>query len=122
MTMRRLAILATALLLVAGCTTAGGPADKTADGDGGELGAARWVLQSMTSDGALTIVPEGIYADADFTAQRVKGFAGCNDYDAVYRTGGRMLLISVPIITRMACPEPIFGFESAYLALLQQSR
>ena len=117
--MRRLGILATLLLVVAGCT--GGTDDKTADGEGGELGATRWVLQSMLTDGALTIVPDGLYADAQFQSLRVKGFSGCNRYDAVYRTGGRTLIVSNVVSTRMACPEPAFTFESAYLDLLQQS-
>src|SRR4051794_14116862 len=119
--MRRLGVLATLLLVVAGCTSAGAD-DKTADGDGGELGASRWVLQSMTDAGALTIVPDGLYADAEFTSLRVKGFSGCNDYDAVYRNAGPMLLVSEPVTTRMACPEPASTFESSYLALLRQSR
>jgi heat shock protein HslJ len=118
--MRRLGILATLLLVVAGCTS--GSTDKTADGEGGELGATRWVLQSMVSDGALTIVPDGLYADAQFMSLRVKGFSGCNDYDAVYRTGGRTLLITDAVSTRLACPEPALTFESTYLGLLEQSR
>ena len=44
-----------------------------------------------------TIVPDDQYADADFRAQRVKGFGGCNNYDAVYRNGGRLLLIGMPV-------------------------
>ncbi|MFL5648332.1 MAG: META domain-containing protein, partial [Chloroflexota bacterium] len=119
--MRRLAILAALLLVVAGCTSAGAD-DKTADGDGGELGATRWVLQSMSDAGALTILPDGLYADAEFTSLRVKGFSGCNDYDAVYRNAGPMLLVSEPVTTRMACPEPASTFESSYLGLLRQSR
>src|SRR3954470_20895761 len=119
--MRRLGVLATLLLVVAGCTSASAD-DKTADGDGGELGASRWVLQSMSDAGALTIVPDGLYADAEFTSLRVKGFSGCNDYDAVYRNAGPMLLVSEPVTTRMACPEPASTFESSYLALLRQSR
>ena len=96
MKIRRLGVLATILLVVAGCTSAGAAGDQTADGDGGELQATRWVLESYSSNGSLTIVPEGLYADADFRSGRVKGFAGCNDYDAVYRNAGRMLLVSVP--------------------------
>ena len=30
-------------------------------------------------------------------AGRVKGFTGCNDYDAIYRAGGRMLLVGMPV-------------------------
>src|SRR3954447_13078425 len=118
--MRRLGILATLVLVLAGCSTAG--ADKTADGDGGELGAPRWVLQSMTSAGALTIVPDGVYADAEFNSLRVHGFAGCNDYDAVYRTGGRTLLVTDAVSTRLACPDPAGTFEPTYLGLLGQNR
>ena len=65
-----------------------------------------------TFEGALTVVPDGQYADAQFTAARVKGFAGCNDYDAVYRTGGRMLLVSMPVLTLAFCSEDANGFEA----------
>jgi heat shock protein HslJ len=122
MTIRRLGALAALLLLVAGCTAAGGTTDQTADGNGGELGATRWVLQSYASAGVLTIVPEGQFADAEFVTQRVKGFSGCNDYDAVYRAASRLLLVGRPAVTLMACPEPEATFETAYLTLLQQSR
>lgn len=120
MTVRRLGALATILFVLAGCSAAG--ADPTADGDGGELGATRWVLQSMSESGVLTIVPDGLYADADFRSNRVTGFGGCNDYDAVYRAAGRTLFIAVPVVTRMACPEPTGTFESTFLSLLHASR
>ena len=76
----------------------------------------------MTSPAALTIVPDDLYADADFRSQRVKGFAGCNTYDAVYWANGRQLLVSMAATTLMACPDPAGSFETAYLALLDQSR
>lgn len=120
--MRRLAALAAVVLLVAACSAGGGAADETADGAGGELQSTHWVLASYASGGALVIVPEDQYADAEFTAQRVKGFAGCNDYDAVYRTGARLLLVSMPATTRVTCGEVADAFESSYLGLLQQSR
>ena len=67
-------------------------------------------------------MPEVLYADAEFTAGRVKGFSGCNDYDAIYRDGGRTLLISQAVTTKKACADDVNAFEANYLALLQQSR
>jgi len=119
---RRFTALAAIVLLAAACSPGGGTTDPTGDGSGGELQATRWVLSSYASEGALTIVPDDQYADADFRAQRVRGFAGCNDYDAVYRTGGRLLLISAPIMTLAACGDSANAFEAVYTGLLQQSR
>jgi heat shock protein HslJ len=119
---RRLAALAAVVLFVAACSAAQGSTDETADGDGGELQATRWVLRSYASGGALTIVPGDQYADADFTSQRVKGFAGCGNYDAIYRTGGRLLLVSMPVTTLASCGETTDAFQSSYLALLLDSR
>jgi heat shock protein HslJ len=120
--LRRFTALAAIVLLAAACTPGGGTTDPTEDGSGGELQATRWVLSSYASEGALVIVPADQYADADFRAQRVKGFGGCNDYDAVYRTGGRMLLIGAPMMTLAACGDTANAFEAGYTGLLQQSR
>ena len=98
MTRRLLALIAVALL-AAGCSTAAA-GDETSEGSGGELGATQWVLQSYAVAGALTIVPEGQFVDANFESGRVFGFGGCNSYDAVYRGGGLLLLISMPATTR----------------------
>jgi heat shock protein HslJ len=119
---RRLAALGGVMLVVGACSTAAAAAPETLDGPGGEIQATTWVLRSYAVDGALTIVPDDLYADADFRSQRVTGFAGCNTYDAVYRTGGRMLLVSMAATTLMACADPAGSFETAYLALLNQSR
>ena len=85
----RLVALLIAVLVLAGCSAT--LADETADGSGGELGATQWVLRSYLTAGALTIVPDGLYADAEFKSGRLFGFGGCNEYDAVYRAGGRTL-------------------------------
>jgi heat shock protein HslJ len=108
-----LALVAAAALL-AGC--AGG------DGSGGELAGTDWVLRSYEQDGALTLVPETLYADAEFENFRVRGFSGCSDYDALYRAGGRTLLVGQPAATGMACPEAATQLEQAYLNLLNGSR
>jgi heat shock protein HslJ len=119
---RRLAALGGVMLLVAACSTASAAAPETLDGAGGELQATTWVLRSYAVDGVLTIVPDNLYANADFRAQRVTGFAGCSEYDALYRTGGRLLLVSMTVTLRMACGEAENAFQGSYLALLDQAR
>ena len=121
MIIRRLTALVAVALLVSACSTAAA-GDPTADGDGGELGATTWVLQSYLANGALTIVPDDLFVDAEFRSSRVTGFSACNTYDALYRTGGRILLISQTVVTRLACEGPPGDLEAAYLALLEQSR
>ncbi|MGZ3586328.1 MAG: META domain-containing protein [Candidatus Limnocylindrales bacterium] len=111
---RRIAALAALALLAAGC--ASGP------GSGGELQSTTWVLRSYDQNGSLTIDPETLYADADFEANRVSGFSGCNQFDALYRSGGRTLFVSQPAGTLMACDAATMDFEQAYLASLHNSR
>jgi heat shock protein HslJ len=111
---RWIAALVALVALVAACT--GG------SGTGGQLEGNTWVLRSYLTDGALTLVPDGEYANAEFDAGRVSGDGGCNRYTAVYRSGGRTLLISQAASTLMACADPSMTFETAYLDLLQQSR
>ena len=122
MTIRHLGAIGTLLLLVAACSSAGASSGPSADGSGGELQGSAWILQSSAVGGVLTIVPEGLFADAEFTAGRVKGFSGCNDYDAVYRNAGRLILVSHPAVTLKACPDAEAAFETSYLTLLQSSR
>ncbi len=119
---RWIAALAALAIVVAGCSSGDGSADDATDGSGGELQATRWVLDSYASDGVQVIVPDDLFADAEFTANRVKGFAGCNDYDATYRTGGRMLLVGMPVMTWRSAPKRSTTFETTFVTLLQQSR
>ncbi|MFI5198831.1 MAG: META domain-containing protein [Candidatus Limnocylindrales bacterium] len=118
----RLAALGAIVLLVAACSSSGGTADASADGSGGELQATTWILESYATQGALTIVPDGLYADAEFTANRVKGFSGCNDYDALYRANGAVLLTSMAAVTLRACDDTTAAFESTYMGHLLDSR
>jgi hypothetical protein len=114
MIVRRLAGLLVLSLLIVACSP--GP------GTGGELQGTDWVLQSYREGDSLTVVPEGLYADAEFLAGRVSGFAGCNEFSAVYRAGGRTLLISDAAVTFRACDEVTSAFETSFLTLLQESR
>ncbi len=114
MSKRPLGALVALALLIAACSA--GP------GTGGQLEGTHWVLSSMDVDGTLTIVPEILYADAEFTAHRVQGFSGCNTFDALYQAGGRRLTVSQSATTLMACDPAAMEFEQSYLARLADSR
>jgi heat shock protein HslJ len=121
MMIRRFLALAAVAVALSACSS-GNAADATADGAGGELQATTWVLDSYDVNGALTIVPPDQYADADFRANRVTGFGGCNDYDAVYVSNGRSIFIGMPKTTLMSCGEATDAFATTYISLLQASR
>jgi heat shock protein HslJ len=108
------ALVAAAATLVAACAPGAG--------SGGQLDGTEWILRSYLQDGSLALVPETQYADADFETARVRGFGGCNTYDAVYRAGGRTLFVAQPAATLMACDEESMTLEAAYLGLLGESR
>ena len=118
MLIRRFLALAAIAVAMSACSS-GNAADATADGAGGELQATDWVLNSYDVSGALTIVPPDQYADADFRANRVTGFGGCNDYDAVYVSNGRNLFVGMPKTTLMSCGEATDAFATTYITLLQ---
>lgn len=117
---RFLALIAVALLVTA-CSSANA-GDETADGSGGELGATQWVLRSYDVNGTLTVVPDTLFVDANFISNRVSGTAGCNQYDALYRTGGRMLTVGFMTTTARICDDASNALEQAYIANLTTSR
>src|SRR6185295_19138309 len=107
-------LIAFASLLLAACSA--GP------GSGGVIEGTEWILRSYADGDTLAIVPETQYADAEFDRSRVTGLCGCNNYNAVYRQGGRTLLISQPALTLMACDEESMAFEQTFITNLQASR
>ena len=115
MSIRRLGALAALVLVIAACSPG-------TEGGGGQLEGTKWVLDSYSDAGTLTILPETLYADAQFDAHRLTGFSGCNTYSALYQDGARTLLIGKPAATMMACDEASMTFEQAFLTLLDQSR
>jgi len=121
MTGRRILALLAVATLAAACSSANGQ-DQTADGSGGELGATQWVLRSYDASGTLAVVPDGQFVDANFNAGRVSGTAGCNQYDSLYRAGGRVLLIGLTTTTQRICDPASDALEQAYLSLLDQTR
>ena len=56
MTIRRIGALVALAFLISACSS--GP------GTGGTLEGTHWVLDSYDQDGSLTILPDGLYADA----------------------------------------------------------
>ncbi len=121
MTGRRFLALIAVALVVAACSSANA-GDETADGSGGELGATQWVLRSYDVNGTLTVVPDTQFVDANFVSSRVSGTAGCNQYDALYRAGGRTLLVGFATSTQRICDDASNALEQAYLANLAESR
>lgn len=111
---RSIATLLAITALIAACSA--GP------GSGGTLEGTKWILRSYEQAGQLVLVPETEYADAEFNSTRIRGFSGCNDYDALFRSGGRTLFISKPAVTLKACSEESMTFEQAFLAALDSSR
>ncbi|HEY4752314.1 MAG TPA: hypothetical protein VIH37_03450, partial [Candidatus Limnocylindrales bacterium] len=81
MSIRRLGALVALALTIAACTA--GP------GTGGQLNGTHWVLSSYDSAGTLTVVPETLFADAQFDGSQLTGFSGCNTYRALFAAGGR---------------------------------
>jgi heat shock protein HslJ len=114
MTFRGIGALVALAFLISACSA--GP------GTGGTVEGTHWVLDSYDQDGSLTILPESMYADAEFGSSRVTGFSGCNEFTGLYRAGGRTLLISDLSGTLMACDEATMTFEQRYTTLLQESR
>ncbi len=107
-------LIAFASFLLAACSA--GP------GSGGVIEGTEWILRSYADGDTLAIVPETQYADAEFDRSRVTGLSGCNHYDALYRQGGRTLLVSQPSVTLMACDEESMAFEQTFITNLQASR
>ncbi len=114
MSIRRIGALVALAFLLAACSA--GP------GTGGTLEGSQWVLASYDQQGTLVTVPETLYADASFASARVDGFSGCNEYQSLYVSGGRTLVVSRPSASARACDQASMDFEQRYLELLQQGR
>ena len=75
-----------------------------------------WVVDSyQTSTGSVVQPLPDTELTAVFRLANVAGSSGCNDYDAVYRAGGRMLLVSMPVLTLAFCSGYANAFEGTFL-------
>ena len=106
MRIRSITALVGLIALVAACSA--GP------GTGGELQGTKWILRSYDVAGTLTLVPDNQYADAEFDANRVTGFSGCNTFDARYRAGGRTLLIRIIDVGMIGSVAGSHGRDQAF--------
>jgi heat shock protein HslJ len=99
--------MALALLLV-GCGP--GPAD------GASLRDTRWVLVALGGEPPLA----GTAPSAEFSAEEVRGSAGCNTYFGSYTVNGSEIRISDLAHTEMWCsdPEGVMDQDQAFLAAL----
>lgn len=81
----------------------------------------RWKLNEYRNEsGDWQPVITDTVIDAQFAAGKITGSAGCNRYFAGYTTGsdGKLVLVSQPGSTQMACAQPVTVQEHRYLVLL----
>lgn len=107
-------ILVTLGLVLAACSASSSTS--------GQLEGTEWILNAYDQAGALTIVPETLFADAEFDGRRVTGNSGCNQFQATYQAGARTILIGATSGTLMACDPATMTFEQTFLTLLQAGR
>ncbi len=84
-----------------------------------DLNGTAWVLQELDTDQpALTDAPITL----SFADGQISGSGGCNNYNGSFTLGEEnpfAMTIGPIAATQMACPEPVMGQETAYLAALQ---
>lgn len=129
---RTLSLILSLCLLLAACTAApqatatpvatpGG--EGTSSAPAGSLGGTRWVLSSLTRDGAETQPVSGSTITLNFeTNGQVGGNAGCNSYGGSFETRDSSITFLNLVSTLMACADQaITNQESAYLNALNQA-
>ncbi len=122
------AVVATGVLVVAGCHAGGG-------GTGGRrvtaAGEARVDLDAIVDRGwTLAAWGDGEPAAAEpevtlrYAAGSFAGRSGCNRYTAPVerRPGFGSIAVGAIAGTRMMCPEPVFAVESRFLAALARAK
>jgi heat shock protein HslJ len=102
-----IALMALAVLLV-GCSPS--PTDSPS------LEGTQWVLVTLEGEPLLT----GTAPSAEFSADQIRGSAGCNQYFGTYAVSGSDITISDVGRTEMYCmdPEGVMDQEQAFLAAL----
>jgi len=109
-------LFAATLLGVVGCGSGSSNEPR-----GGTLTGARWVLAAYFVKGEESVVPGGVTSDATFTAKRVGGNAGVNQYGGPYEADTAAGTISIGDVTStmMAGPPDATEVESAVFAGLK---
>ena len=115
-------LTAAAALAFGACTSSGGGSASPGPTAGAvPLEGTAWQLSAYAgSDGTTVPVPDAVAATATFTAGKVAGNAGCNQYTGAYTLDGDKMTISGLAMTAMACPEAQMALEKAYTAALEK--
>ena len=104
---------------------AGGKALATFAPQSSSLANTSWdVVSYNNGKQAVVSVMLGTELTANFSADgMLSGHAGCNEYNAGYKTDGKQIAIGPAASTRMMCaqPEGVMEQESQYLAALQSA-
>jgi len=100
-------------LLVTGCAHVGAASDHPRTPT---LAGTHWTIASI-NDAAPAAERETAMR---FTADRVSGNAGCNSFGGGYSFVGGVMTMTQLISTKMACPGPGMGQESAVFKILQR--
>jgi heat shock protein HslJ len=85
-----------------------------------QLAGTSWNLVGYGRPEALTPPLAEAPATLDIDAERMSGSTGCNHYAYAYTAEGKTLkfIEPGPIVTLMACPEPVMQQESDFLQVL----
>jgi heat shock protein HslJ len=75
----------------------------------------------MSQGSSATATPAGQIFAVFGSDGTVQGFAGCNDYSALYTTNGSSMSVSGMINTLMSCGNQLDTQERAYLNVLQSA-
>jgi heat shock protein HslJ len=87
------------------------------------LAGTAWDLVQYAPAGksALTSVPDGVKATAEFTTDQISGSGGCNRFSGVYSAEGNTIDIGPLASTAMACVGQAMVVEADYLARLDEA-
>jgi heat shock protein HslJ len=87
------------------------------------LAGTAWDLAKYAPAGksALTSVPDGVQATAEFTTDQISGSSGCNRFTGGYTTDGNTIDIGPLASTLMACVGAAMAVEADYLARLDEA-
>ncbi len=124
----RVRSLATVVLLLALPLAACASSNDAGSGAGPSaappsLAGTAWDLAQYAPPGksALTSVPDGVKATAEFTTDQISGSSGCNRFNGGYTTDGSTIAIGPLASTAMACPGDAMAVEFDYLAGLDRA-
>ncbi|NJO71663.1 MAG: META domain-containing protein [Oscillatoriales cyanobacterium RM1_1_9] len=82
------------------------------------LDGSSWTLQTWDDPQSPDFPLAETAITLSFAEGRIAGSSGCNRYMAAYEVEGNRLKVDTPAGTLKACPEPIMGQESKFLAAL----